>query len=95
MIYCFDIDGTICSNTNGEYDLATPFEEVIQKINSLYDNGEIIKIMTARGASSQKDHTKLTKKQLSEWGVKYHELKFGKPYDLIIDDKALNSKDWK
>ena len=38
---------------------------------------------------------KLTKQQLEKWGVKYDELKFGKPfYDLFIDDKNINSKDW-
>ena len=31
-------------------------------------------------------------KQLDNWNVKYHELRMGKPaYDLLIDDKALNS----
>ena len=32
----------------------------------------------------------LTKKQLAEWGAKYHELRVDKPfYDLFIEDKAL------
>ena len=31
-----------------------------------------------------------TKKQLKMWGVKYHELIFGKPsYDIIVDDKSI------
>ena len=31
-------------------------------------------------------------KQFKEWGVKFHELKLGKPvYDLFIDDKNINS----
>ena len=30
----------------------------------------------------------LTEKQLEKWGVKYHELLFGKPHaDVFIDDK--------
>jgi hypothetical protein len=34
----------------------------------------------------------ITKKQLDNWGVKYHELIMGKThYDLLIDDKAINS----
>ena len=38
-----------------------------------------------------------TKNQLLKWGVKYHELKMGKPsYDLYIDDKSVNVDDyWK
>ena len=40
--------------------------------------------------------TKITKKQFAQWGVKYHDLKFGKPYyDLFIDDKNMNTKNWK
>ena len=33
MIYCFDIDGTICT-TNCQYEDAQPFTEVIEKINN-------------------------------------------------------------
>ena len=37
----------------------------------------------------------LTSKQLKEWNVKYHDVKFKKPlFDLFIDDKVMNSKDW-
>ena len=33
-----------------------------------------------------------TIKQLDSWGVKFHQLIMGKThYDLLIDDKALNS----
>ena len=58
-------------------------------------------IYTARGMSTfcgnvQKIYSELyeiTKTQLREWGVKHHELIMGKPhYDIIIDDKALNSE---
>ena len=35
-----------------------------------------------------------TSDQLSKWGVKYHELIMCKaPYDLLIDDKAVNSRE--
>lgn len=46
---------------------------------------------TARGAKSGIDWHDITKKQLNDWGVKYHNLRLDKPaYDLFIDDKALN-----
>ena len=36
----------------------------------------------------------ITKEQLDDWGVKYHKLVMGKlHYDLLIDDKAVNSHD--
>ena len=37
-----------------------------------------------------------TNNQLKHWGLKFHQLKFGKPsYDLIIDDKGIFfKKNW-
>ena len=98
MIYCFDLDGTICTSVkNSEYELAVPDQEMIFRINTLYDLGHTIKIMTARGCVSGRDHTELTQKQLIEWGVKHHELIMNKKpeADYFIDDKAINVYDWK
>jgi histidinol phosphatase-like enzyme len=98
MIYCFDIDGTICSSVkNSDYASAIPYEDVIKKINYLYDKGNKIIFMTARGSVSKKDWTEFTERQLSSWGVKYHELITNKkPHaDFFIDDKAINVEDWR
>lgn len=94
MIYCFDLDGTLCTNTDGNYEFADPFIERIQMVNKLYDDGHIIIIDTARGSKTKIDWYDLTKKQLLLWGVKYHDLYVGKKlqYDIIIDDKAINDK---
>lgn len=93
--YVIDIDGTICSNTYGKYENATPFDDRISVINKLYKDGNIIKFFTARGSTTNKDWSELTKKQLSDWGVNYHELIMGKPEgDVFIDDKAFNSENW-
>lgn len=97
MIYCFDLDGTICTSVeNSDYESAVPDNSRINKINALYDAGNKIIIMTARGSFSKKDHTKLTTIQLREWGVKYHELIMNKKpnADYYIDDKAVNVVDW-
>ena len=68
-------------------------------INSLYEQKFKILIFTARymGRNSdnifkaKKEGYRFTKKQLKNWGIKYHKLIFGKPsFDLIIDDKNLN-----
>ena len=94
-IYCFDIDGTICVNTDGSYEEAIPFLERIQQLNKLYDAGHEIILFTARGSKTLIDWSEVTKKQLLDWGVKYHKLLFGKPHaDVFIDDKAINDKDW-
>jgi len=94
LTYVVDIDGTICTNTNGSYDLATPFLSSIKKINKLYDDGHRIVYFTARGFTTGIDWTDLTTKQFADWGVKYHELICGsKPYaDIYIDDKAINAE---
>ena len=47
--YCFDIDGTICTNTWGEYEDAEPFFDRIKIINKLYEKGNHITYLTARG----------------------------------------------
>lgn len=96
MIYCFDIDGTLCTNTDGDYAKTQPFHEVIAQVNRLYDEGNRILLYTARGATTGIDWHELTERQLREWNVHYHELHMGKPTaDVYVDDKALNSDDWK
>ena len=96
MIYYVDIDETICFY-DGEryYPDARPLRENIKKINELYDDGHTIVYWTARGGVTGIDWTELTTDQLNEWGAKHHALKLGKPpYDVFIDDKAINSRDF-
>jgi len=93
MIYCFDIDGTICTSVeNSRYELAQPIPRMVEKINELYDTGHTIIIMTARGCVSGKDWSEFTAMQLADWKVKYHELIMNKkPHaDIFVDDKAIN-----
>lgn len=94
MIIYVDIDETIClSPPDRNYSMAKPIKENIKKINSLYDGGNTIIYWTARGTGSGIDWRKTTEDQFVSWGVKYHELHFGKPiYDLFIDDKNINSE---
>ena len=91
-----DIDNTICiTSLHGQdkYEKAVPLYERIAEINQLYDNGRTITYWTARGAISKVDYTELTRKQLAEWGCKYHQLLMNKPaYDLYVDDKCCNSE---
>ena len=94
MVIYVDIDETIC-NYSGEreYDLAEPIFENIDIINKLYEEGNEIVYWTARGTVTGIDWREVTEKQFAKWGVKYHELRFGKPaYDLFIDDKNINSE---
>lgn len=93
MKYCFDIDGTICTNTDGDYESALPLLERITIVNNLYREKNEIILFTSRGSTTSLDWTELTKKQLDDWGVKYHKLIFGKPEaDIFVDDKAISDK---
>ena len=103
MTYVIDIDGTICTNTNGDYDKARPLKSRIQKVNELYDEGHTIHFLTARGMGRTGNSAtfayrllyKKTKEQLDSWGVKYHKLFMGKPSgDIYIDDKGMKDEDF-
>jgi len=103
MKYIFDIDGTICTQSNPDYENAKPFLERIARINQLYVEGHTIIFQTARGMgrsnNNQKEAIELmyefTKKQLDGWGVKYHDLFLGKPSgDIYVDDKGVNDEDF-
>lgn len=95
QIYCIDIDGTICSVEDADYSLARPFKDRINQINKLYDLGNTIIYFTARGYVTGIDWQDVTLKQFKEWGVKFNELKFGKPNaDIYIDDKSKDPYLW-
>ena len=93
--YCIDIDGTICTNTDGNYEEAIPYKERIDLINNLHSEGNKITFFTARGTTTGINWRTLTEKQLHKWGVNYDELLFGKPEaDKYIDDKAEDVFNW-
>ena len=103
----FDLDDVICYRPKGyehlgpnKYDYCEPDRSVIDLVNSLYEEGNKIVIYTARGMSQYKGNIALiyselyskTIQQLNDWGLNYDQLVMGKiHYDLLIDDKVLNS----
>lgn len=107
-IIAFDLDDVICFRSMeyenlgpDKYSYCQPYQENVDLINSLYEDGYKIVIYTARGMSQFNGniievYSKLYNKtieQLESWGVKYHQLVMGKiHYDVLIDDKVLNSK---
>jgi CMP-N-acetylneuraminic acid synthetase len=90
--FVFDIDGVIAKlQHNNEYSKAEPNQEVIDIINKLYNYGNKIVLLTARGYVTGIDWEKSTIEQLNKWGLQYHELHFGKPNaDFYVDDKMLD-----
>lgn len=96
MKYFIDVDGTICTKTDGDYSKAEPYTDRILHFNRLKTLlGHEIHYWTARGSSSGLDWSELTKQQLDSWGCLYDSLSLGKPsYDVWIDDKAFNVEDY-
>jgi len=93
MIYCFDLDGTLCTNTEGDYENAEPYPDKILKVNQLYSEGHTIIIETARGRVTGKYWIEFTMNQLEKWGVNYHSLRAGCKIaaDIYVDDKGVNA----
>lgn len=100
MVYCFDLDDTICIHKNRDYPNAAPIDEVIAKMKELrrVDPESHIIINTSRGMNSCKGDSRLAEERnravIEEWlfkhGVPYDEIVFGKPLaDAYIDDKAV------
>ena len=105
----FDLDDVLCYRTSEEgrvskYHSCVPIEGMIRIVNRCYDEGYTIVIYTARGMTGFRGNVidieanlyELTHNQLIDWGVKFHQLVMGKiHYDLLIDDKAVNSQNIK
>lgn len=103
MTYVFDIDGTICNNTNGNYISAIPYIDRIKIINKLFDDGNKIIFFTARGMKTYDGNIEkvyhiyhnFTIEQLNNWGVKYHKLLLGKPSaDVYVDDRGKSDENF-
>jgi ribonucleotide monophosphatase NagD (HAD superfamily) len=101
--YVFDIDGTLCSDTQGNYHHATPFWDRIELVNRLFQEGHTVILHTARGMGSssnrpeeaRKKWKQFTEEQIMGWGLNYHQIFFGKPAgDYYIDDKAIHESDF-
>jgi len=98
MTVCFDIDGVLCDQVEGNYSDAQPRQAMINLLNRLYDEGYRIILHTSRFMGRAKSNPaeadrigrEFTERQLAGWGVRYHELWMGKPrYDYVIDDRSV------
>lgn len=98
-----DVDDTISQTFNRDWENAQPIQEVIDKINFLYDQGWEIFLVTARGQLScngdsqaaDRKYRKVVEDWLHRHNVKYHQLSFNKPLaTYYVDDKGLSPKDF-
>lgn len=100
--FVIDIDDTILTTYNRDFENSTPHLDVINKINTLYDNGWTIILYTARGAKSCKTlaarehkYRAITETWLKKYNVKYTKLLFGKENaDFYVDDKAMSIQEF-
>ena len=100
MVIVIDFDGTLALGDTKDISLMVPNLKLVSLINSLYDDGNTIKIVTARGCKSCVTFEERSLKYfdiitnwLSNNNVKYHELSFFKEgADIYIDDRGINIK---
>lgn len=93
---CFDLDGTLCTNTGGAYETAQPLAWSIARLNALAAAGHRVIVLTARGSATGIDWRVTTEAQLERWGVRYDALHFGKPSaDVYVDDRAVALDAWR
>lgn len=92
--YCLEIDGVIATRSAGDDATAEPLRDRIACVNRLHDQGNRIILFTARGAAEERVAQAITRRQLADWGVRYHELRFGRPVaDFYVDDRTLSPAD--
>ncbi len=101
MVTVIDFDGTLALGDTKDITTMVPNLKLVSLINSLYNDGNFIKIVTARGCKSCSNFSQRKTKYydiITQWlnkhSIKYHELSFYKEYaDVYIDDRGINIKD--
>jgi CMP-N-acetylneuraminic acid synthetase len=90
--FAFDLDGVLATIVpDNDYAKAEPYGPGIELVNRLHEAGNRIVIHTARGSATGRDWTETTCDQLQRWGVRYDELRFGKPAaDYYVDDRTIS-----
>lgn len=95
MQIAIDLDGVVCPDMHERFREARPRDDIIHYINKLYDMGHVINIWTSRGVIENSEGKALedTISILDAWGLKYSKVSIKPFYDILVDDKALNSVD--
>lgn len=90
-----DLDDTISTCHDRDWPNARPNVNVIRKINKLYNEGWDIEIFSSRGQLSKTNYFDQVTYWLTNNGVLYTSLTFGKPLGtLYVDDKACSPIDF-
>ena len=91
LTFVVDVDGVLaCMTAGNDYTRSQPLTENIARINALSDAGHHVVLFTARGSATGKDWLEHTRSQMDAWGVRYEDLRVGKPAaDYYIDDRLV------
>ena len=98
MVVVVDFDGTLALGNTANISTMHLNHKLASLVNKMYDDGNVVKIVTARGSKSCSNIDQREEKYrdtVSNWlhtnGVKFHELSFNKEYgDAYLDDRAYN-----
>lgn len=98
MVVVVDFDGTLALGDTGDISTMHLNQKLASLVNKMYDDGNMVKIVTARGSKSCSTISQREEKYkdtITKWlhtnRVKFHELSFSKEYgDAYIDDRAYN-----
>jgi tRNA A-37 threonylcarbamoyl transferase component Bud32 len=101
MVIVIDFDGTLALGDTNDITKMIPNLKIVNLLNQMYEDGNYIKIVTARGCKScstiqerENKYSDIITKWLTTYNIKYHELSFNKEYgDIYIDDRGYNIQD--
>lgn len=101
--FIIDIDGTLChiKKPDEKYEDLIPYQNIVEKIRYLKNNGAKIVLFTSRNMNSFKGNIGLINKitapilteWLRKWDIPYDEIIYGKPWPghkgFYIDDRTI------
>jgi tRNA A-37 threonylcarbamoyl transferase component Bud32 len=101
MIIVVDFDGTLAIGDTSDLENMTPNSSIVKLVNDLYNDGNVINIVTARGSKSCSSIEEKEKKYfnkitnwLKKYNINYNSISFNKEYgDIYLDDKCFNVND--
>jgi hypothetical protein len=101
MIISVDFDGTLALGDTSNIPEMKPNTSLISILNEIYEDGNEINVVTARGSKScnsfkqrREKYLDIIKNWLEHNHVSYNSISFFKEYaDIYFDDKSINIKD--
>ena len=99
----FDVDDTILTTQNRDYENSRPKLEVVTGIRALKEAGWYIYLHTARGMGRSDGNIESVREEVIEeiekfcrkFDVPYDEIQVGKPWGwLYVDDKAMRPEEF-